>query len=96
MNDPEISLWAEDECLFKLHGSSTRVWAPKGERPIQLFAPGREKAGYFGAASLDTGQLEYQRAESFNALSFKDFLSQLLRFHFKIKTHLSRLKKLSN
>ena len=78
-------MWAEDECNLKLHGSSTRVWAPKGERPTQLFAPGRKKVGYFGATSLETGQLEYQRAERFNALSFKEFLKQLLGIHFLIE-----------
>ena len=85
MNDAEISLWAEDECHFNLHGSSTRIWAPKGERPIQLFAPGRKKVGYFGATNLTTGQLEYQRAECFNAATFKDFLSGLLEIHNQIR-----------
>ena len=85
MKDPDISIWAEDECHFKVHGSSTRVWAPIGEQPEQLFAPTRKKVGYFGATSLDTGQMEYQRAETFNALSFKDFLKQLLGIHFLIE-----------
>jgi len=84
-DDPEICLWAEDECHFKVHGSSTRLWAPIGEQPVQLFEPTRKKVGYFGATSLDTGQLEYQRADSFNALSFKQFLLQLLRISFIIK-----------
>jgi len=85
LNDSEISLWAEDECHFNLHGSSSRVWAPIGEQPKQLFEPTRKKAGYWGAVSLDTGQLEYQRAESFNALTFKDFLYQMIEIHFQIK-----------
>ncbi len=78
MKQEDISLWAKDECHFNLHGSSSRVWAPIGEQPEQLFKPTREKVGYFGAASLETGQLEYLRAESFNALTFKQFLEQVL------------------
>lgn len=85
MNDPEISLWAEDEAHFNLHGSSSRIWAPIGEQPEQLFKPTRKKVGYFGAVSLDTGQLEYQRAESFNALSFLQFLEQMLVIQAVIK-----------
>jgi transposase len=78
-------LWAEDECQFNLHGSSTRVWAPIGEQPRQLFAPTRNKVGYFGATSLDTGQMTYQRADSFNADSFKQFLGQILGAQIHIK-----------
>jgi transposase len=35
--------------------------------------------GYFGATSLDTGQMTYQRADSFNARTFEQFLRKLLR-----------------
>ena len=52
---------------------------------MQLFKPTRKKVGYFGATSLDNGQMEYQRADSFNADSFKQFLTQLLSVQLQIK-----------
>ena len=78
-DDPTVALWAEDECFFKMHGSLVRMRAPKGESPIQIFAPTLKKLGYFGAVGLEMGELEFQRADSLNAQTFKDFLNRFIR-----------------
>jgi transposase len=61
------------------------VWALKGERPTQLFAPTRKKLGYFGAVDLDTGEMKYQRADNLNAQTFKDFLKRFIGIHFQTR-----------
>lgn len=79
MKDPCIEVWAEDEVHFQRVSSLTRTWAPRGEQPRVLSASTREKIGFFGAVSLRNGRLLTQRATTFNAETFHDFISYLLR-----------------
>lgn len=79
MKDLHIEVWAEDEVHFQRLSSITRTWAPRGRQPHVLSASTRQKIGFFGAVSLRDGRLLTQRATTFNAETFHNFISYLLR-----------------
>jgi transposase len=79
MNDPSVQLWAEDEVHFQRHSTLTRMWSPCGHQPQVVSPSTRQKTGFFGAINLKTGSLLTQKAATFNAETFENFLCHLLR-----------------
>jgi transposase len=76
----DIDLWFEDECHFQQHGSRCAMWIPPEDiDPVVLHAPTRKSVGVFGAVCAGDGRLVTRQAETFNGLSFLEFLKQLLR-----------------
>jgi len=57
------------------------MWIPPEEKdPIVLQEPTRFHISVFGAVNVGTGQLVHQMSETFNAVTFLDFLKNLLLF----------------
>jgi len=76
----DLDIWFEDECHFQQHGSRCTMWIPPEEiDPVVLHAPTRKKLGVYGAVCANDGRLIVQKAETFCALSFLDFLRKLVR-----------------
>lgn len=78
IEDQEVELWFGDEVHFKLHTTTTRMWALKGRQPEIASKPGREKVGFVGAVRPDTGELFVEIAYKFNTITFVGFLRCLL------------------
>jgi len=56
------------------------MWVPPEDvDPIVLHAPTRKNVGVFGAVCANNGRLVVRQAETFNGLSFLEFLKHLLR-----------------
>ena len=57
------------------------MWIPPEEKdPIVLQEPTRFHISVFGAVNVGTGRLVHQMSETFNAMTFLDFLKNLLSF----------------
>jgi transposase len=57
------------------------MWIPPEEKdPIIFQAPTRSHTSVFGAVNVRTGQFVYQMNETFNALTFLEFLNTILSF----------------
>ena len=57
------------------------MWIPPEEKdPTVLQEPTRFHISVFGAVNVGTGQLVHQMSEIFNAVTFLDFLKNLLSF----------------
>jgi transposase len=57
------------------------MWIPPEEKdPIVLQGPTRFHISVFGAVNVGTGQFVHQMSETFNAVTFLDFLKNLLSF----------------
>ena len=62
------------------------MWVPPEDKdPILLLAPTRKFVSLFGAVNLRNGKLVTQFEKKFNAMTFKDFLSLLLRHRRRAK-----------
>lgn len=56
------------------------MWVPPEDTdPVLLHAPTRKSVSLFGAVNLSHGQLVIQFDPKFEAITFKDFLRELLR-----------------
>ena len=66
------------ECEVHLHPTLTKVWTPKGVRPVVPAAGSDRKACVFGAMNLRTGQCHYMLHGRKNTAQFGEFLRQLL------------------
>ena len=76
----DIDLWFEDECHFQQHGSRCVMWVPpENMDPIVTHAPTRKSTAFFGAVRPGDGLMITQRADTFNAKTFQQFLSRLIR-----------------
>jgi transposase len=73
-----VDIWFEDEVHFTLHSTITRMWSPIGHQPKVLFAPNRQKVGYFGTVNVNTGELFTQTAYPFNGETFEQFMRSFL------------------
>ena len=57
------------------------MWIPPEEKdPVVLQEPTRFHISVFGAVNIGTGLLVHQMSETFNAVTFLDFLKNLLSF----------------
>jgi hypothetical protein len=57
------------------------MWIPPEEKdPFVLQEPTRFHMSVFGAVNVGTGRLVHQMSETFNAVTFLDFLKNLLSF----------------
>jgi transposase len=62
------------------------MWVPPEDKdPILLLAPTRKLVSLFGAVNLRNGKLVTQFEKKFNAMTFRDFLSLLLRHRRRAK-----------
>ena len=62
------------------------MWIPPEEKdPIVLQEPTRFHISVFGAVNVGTGRLIHQMSETFNAVTFLDFLKNLLYFRIRPK-----------
>jgi len=62
------------------------MWIPPEEKdPIVLQEPTRFHTSVFGAVNVGTGQLVHQMRDTFNAVTFLDFLKNLLAFRIASK-----------
>jgi transposase len=67
---------SEDESFIIRDAIVTRVWAPKGRRPICRVTGSHERTVAFGA--MDThGRQIFRQYDSFNGASFLDFLKKV-------------------
>ena len=72
-SDPEVELWAMDECHFEQHGTGCRMWIPPEIKdPVVLRKPTRESVGYYGAVRLRDGKFVYLRQEFKRIDRFKE------------------------
>jgi len=79
-------IWSVDECHFQQHGSRCVMWIPPEEKdPIVLQEPTRFHISVFGAVNVGTGRLVHQMSETFNAVTFLDFLKNLVMFRIPSK-----------
>jgi hypothetical protein len=81
----------EDEAIFQQSGSISRTWAPIGKGTELKSEPCRESVKTFGAINVtdaDKPGWHFRFAEKFNAESFVQFLSQLLRYYGETKIFL--------
>ena len=87
MNEEEnVDIWSVDECHFQQHGSRCVMWIPPEEKdPIVLQEPTRFHMSVFGAVNVGSGWLIHQMSETFNAVTFLDFLKILLSFRIDSK-----------
>ena len=75
----DVDLWSLDECHFQQHGSRCAMWIPPEETdPVLLHAPTRKHVRLLGAVRIADGKLVTRVEETFNGISFGDFLEQLL------------------
>jgi transposase-like protein len=82
----DIDLWSLDECHFQQHGSRVAMWVPPEQKdPVVLHAPTRKSVSLFGAVNLKDGRLATRFEKQFDAMTFKAFLTQLLRHRKKGK-----------
>lgn len=79
MQDPKIELWAMDEVIFKLHGTTCKMWvAPEDLNPVVFHNPVRKNAKYYGAVRLRDGKFVYRReTDMFNGDNCFTFLKYL-------------------
>jgi transposase len=62
------------------------MWVPPEEKdPVVLLAPTRKSVSLFGAVNVTDGRLVTRFEKQFDAMTFKDFLIQLLRHRKKGK-----------
>lgn len=60
------------------------MWIPPEDKdPIMLHAPTRKSMGIFGAVRPADGKMVTASTETFNAVTFKEFLATILRHHRK-------------
>jgi Transposase and inactivated derivatives len=82
----DTDLWSLDECHFQQHGTRVAMWVPPEEKdPVVLLAPTRKSVSLFGAVNVTDGRLVTRFEKQFDAMTFKDFLIQLLRHRKKGK-----------
>jgi transposase-like protein len=82
----DTDLWSLDECHFQQHGTRIAMWVPPEEKdPVVLLAPTRKSVSLFGAVNVTDGCLVTRFEKQFDAMTFKDFLIQLLRHRKKGK-----------
>jgi len=82
----DIDLWFEDECHFQRHGSRCAMWiASDIKDPVVLHAPTRKHIGVFGAVRIADGAFAAERADTFDAVTFQDYMKRLCRHHRKGK-----------
>lgn len=88
MKDPEIELWALDEVIFQLHGTTCKMWvAPEDLAPVVFHNPVKKSVGFYGAVRLGDGKFVYQREQNrFNG----DNCYTFLKFLRKITAHSSK------
>jgi len=78
--EKDVELWSLDECHFQQHGSRCSMWIPPEDKdPIVMHAPTRKSMSLFGAVNLYSGKLVHMTAPIFNAISFGEFLSKLIK-----------------
>ncbi len=57
------------------------MWVPDNDDdPLVLQKPSRSHTSVFGAVNIATGQFVYQMSDTFNAVTFLDFLKYLVSF----------------
>jgi transposase len=81
----------EDEAVFQQSGTASRTWAPVGEGTEVKSEPCRESVKAFGAVNVTDANApgwHFRFAEVFNAATFVQFLSQLLRYYGETKIFL--------
>jgi hypothetical protein len=62
------------------------MWVPPEDKdPVVLLAPTRKAVSLFGAVNVNDGRLVTRFEKQFDAMTFKDFLIQLLRHRKKGK-----------
>jgi transposase len=62
-----------------LQATTTAVWAPRGQTPVVLVHPGREKVNFYGALNLNNGQEIVMRATVMNAATTVRHLERILQ-----------------
>jgi transposase len=78
--NPDIDLWALDECHFQQHGSRCIMWVPPEDKdPVVRHAPTRKSIALFGAVNIRSGKLVTMLISTFDSEAFEVFLSLLLR-----------------
>jgi transposase len=79
MQSPEIELWAMDEVILQLHGTTCKTWiAPEDTDPVVFHNPVKKNVRYYGAVRLCDGKVVYQREmNTFNGDSCHTFLKYL-------------------
>lgn len=76
---PNVDIWFEDEYHFQQYGSRCTMWIPPEEKdPTVFHAPTRRRTSVFGAVNLHNGQFVSNFFPVFNAITFIEFLKQLL------------------
>ena len=77
--DPHYDIWYEDECHFQQHGSRCTTWFPPEEKdPVVLQTPTRKSKSVFGAVKTGNGRFIYQFSDVFNAVTFKEFIQEVV------------------
>jgi len=79
VKDPDVELWAIDEVIFRLHGTTCKMWvAPENVNPVVYHNPVRKSVKYYGAVRLRDGKFVYQREMNmFNGDGYFAFLKYL-------------------
>jgi transposase len=67
-----------DECEVHLHPTLTKVWTPRGVRPVVPAAGVNQRLCVYGAFNYRSGQVHYLVHPRKNAQQFHEFLRQLL------------------
>ena len=79
VKNPEIEVWAMDEVIIRLHGTTCKMWiALEDPDPVVLHNPVRKNVKYYGAVRLRDGKFVYQRVMGmFNGDNCFTFLKYL-------------------
>ena len=81
MNDPNATVWFQDEVHFNVQSTIQAMWADKGSRPTIKSNPKKDKAGYSGFVNPKTGQLIIFEVDVFN---YETTLAALMKFSNKL------------
>ena len=74
--DKQVEVWFQDEARFGQQGTLTKVWAPKGSRPVAVKQTEYEWAYLFAAVNPVTGESSAMLAPTVNT----DSMNAHLRF----------------
>jgi hypothetical protein len=73
----EIQVWVQDEARFGQQGTLTRVWAPRGSRPVAVKQTEYEYVYALGAACPATGQTVGLLSPTLHTAVVNLFLAQM-------------------
>ena len=76
----DTEIWSLDECHFYQNGSRLVMWIPPEDAdPTVLQYPTRKSVSVFGAVNIRTGKFVGMISNVFNAQTFLEFLTVLIK-----------------